>query len=188
MSSLDNLTPVLDGVHLLLAEIRELRSAGVQCRIVHRFHHAGSDCLAGEEIAAAFVLHRGREYRLRLSLALRIVFDFLARHSRLPQSARQIELGLRADAFCKRHAANVTGKPITRRIPRSALREYMRRLRQAFRLAFEEAGLRIDPASVLVAEETVGNEIGYRLKAKCEWVHVDLRPSVTNFVASRRVQ
>jgi len=51
----------------------------------------------------------------------------------------------------------------------------MRRLRQAFRLAFEEAGLRIDPASVLVAEETVGNEIGYRLKAKCEWVHVDLR-------------
>jgi len=52
----------------------------------------GSDCLPGEEIVAVSLMYRGREYHLQLSLALRMLFDFLARHSRLPQSARQIEL------------------------------------------------------------------------------------------------
>lgn len=183
MSSNASLVPVLEKVHLILAEIKELHSAGVQCRVVHRFRLQGSDCLAGEEIAAVFLIHRGHEYRLRLSLALRIVFDFLARHSRLPQSARQIELGIRADDFYKRHAANATGRAMTRRITRSAIREYVRRLRRAFRLAFREAGLRIDPDRVVIAEKTVGNEVGYRLRARCEWVHVDKRSSVTDFVA-----
>ncbi len=183
MSSNASLVPVLDKVHLILAEIRELRSSGVQCRIVHRFRLQGSDCMAGEEIAAAFLLHRGREYRLRLSLALRIVFDFLARHSRLPQSARQIELGIRADDFYKRHAANATGRAMTRKITKSAIHEYVLRLRRAFLLAFREAGLRIDPNRIVVAEETVGNEVSYRLRAKCEWIHVDKHSSATDFVA-----
>jgi hypothetical protein len=171
----DNLTPVLDKVDLLIAEMKHLRSAGPHFRVVHRFRMPGSDCLPGEEIVAVSLMHRGREYHLRLSLALRILFDYLARHSRLPQSARQIELGIRADDFYKRHAANATGRTVlTRGIPRSFVRVYVKRLHRAFSLAFRDAGLRIDPGSVLISQKTVGNEVGYQLNASCDWIHIDL--------------
>jgi hypothetical protein len=171
----NSLTPVLEKVDLLIAEMKYLRSAGPHFRIVHRFRMPGTNCLPGEEIVAAFLVHRGREYHLRLSLALRMLFDYLARHSRLPQSARQIELGIRADDFYKRHAANATGRTVLARgIPRSFVRVYVKRLHQTFSLAFQEAGTRIDPGRVLISQKTVGNEVGYQLKASCDWVHLDL--------------
>ena len=174
MSTKDDLTPVLEKVRLLIAEMKYLRAAGPHFRVVHRFRMPGSDCMPGEEIAAVFVLHRGHEYCLRLPLAQRILFDFLARHSRLPQSARQIELAIRADDFYKRHAANATGRAVTRGIPRSYVKVYVRRLHRAFSLAFRDTGMHIDPRNVLVSQKTVGNEVGYQLKASCDWVHIDL--------------
>src|ERR1035441_2466704 len=166
---------LLHYIDLLFAEMAELRSSGPHFRIYHRFRKPGTDCAPGEEILAVCLVHRGREYYLRLSLALRILFDFLARHSRFPQSARQIELGIRADDFYERHAVNATRrKPLTRKIPRSAVRVYVARLRRALSLAFKEAGLRIDASSVLVSRQTVGNELGYQLKANCDWLHIDL--------------
>jgi hypothetical protein len=138
----------------------------------------GTSCAPEEEILAILLVYRGREYHLRLSLALRILFDYLARHSRLPQSARQIELGIRADDFYKRYAANATGRTVlTRRIPRSAVKVYIKRLHLAFSLAFQNAGMRIDPADVLISRKTVGNEVGYQLKASCDWTHIDLTSS-----------
>jgi hypothetical protein len=175
MSFKDNLTPVLERVDLLIAEMKHLRLAGPHFLVTHRFRIPGTHCLPGEEIAAVSLIYRGREYPLRLSLALRILFDFLAHHSRLPQSARQIELGIRADDFYKQHATNATGRTVlTRRIPRSAVRVYVRRLHRAFSLAFQDAGVRIDPGKVLISQKTVGNEVGYQMKASCDWTHVDL--------------
>jgi hypothetical protein len=188
----------MEEIDFLMAERKELSTRGPSFRIVHRFRMPGADCLPGEEILAVSLMHRGREYHLRLSLALRILFDYLARHSRVPQSASQIELGIRADDFYRQHAANGTGrKAVFRRIPRSAVRVYADRLQRALQLAFSEANLRIDPRDVLMELRTVGNEVGYQLKAHCEWVHLDLttresqpllgknggrRPSVTDFV------
>jgi hypothetical protein len=107
-------------------------------------------------------------------LALRLLFDYLARHSRLPQSAAQIEAGIRADRFYTQHTTIVMGKEkFTRSIPRSCVRVYIERLRSALEDVFSEAGLLIDVHAVVVAEETVTNEVGYRLKANYEWVHVD---------------
>jgi hypothetical protein len=169
------LTPVLEKVDLLIAEMKHLRSAGPHFRIVHRFRMPGTDCLPGEEIVGVFLVQRGGEYHLRLSLALRILFDFLARHSRLAQSVRQIELGVRADDFYKYHAKNAAGRSVlTRSIPRSAIKVYIKRLRRALALVFQEAGMNIDPGSVLVAQQTVGNEVSYQLKASCNWTHIDL--------------
>jgi hypothetical protein len=68
MSSKDSLTPVLEKVHLLIAEMKYLQSAGPHFRVVHRFRMPGTDCAPGEEIVAVFLIYRGREYRLRLSL------------------------------------------------------------------------------------------------------------------------
>src|ERR1035441_9704188 len=96
---------LLHYIDLLFAEMAELRSSGPHFRIYHRFRKPGTDCAPGEEILAVCLVHRGREYHLRLSLALRILFDYLARHSRFPQSASQIAAGVRADRFSAQHAA-----------------------------------------------------------------------------------
>jgi hypothetical protein len=159
---------------LLFAETAELRSSGPHFQIHHRFRKPGTDCAPGEEVFAVCLVHRGREYSLRLSLALRILFDYLARHSRFPQSATQIEAGIHADRFYTQHAASVMGRSkFTRSIPRSYVRVYIERLRSALESAFREAGLLMDSQAVLVSQQIVMNETGYRLKATVVWVHID---------------
>jgi hypothetical protein len=59
---------------------------------------------------------------------------------------------------------------LKRRISRSAVREYIKRLRLALELTFKEAALNIDYYEI-VSEQTVMNEVGYRLKATAEWRH-----------------
>jgi hypothetical protein len=169
----DELLPIIDEVDVLVAEIRELCSEGPHFRILHRFHRPGSDCAAGEEVAGIYLVHHGREFFVRLSLALRLLFDYLARHSWLPQSAAQIEAGIRADRFYSQHARTAMGKEkFTRSIPRSCVRVYIERLRSALENAFREAGLLTDAHYVLLSQETVMNEVGYRLKANFEWIHI----------------
>jgi hypothetical protein len=56
---------------------------------------------------------------------------------------------------------------LTRRIPRSSIKEHVRRLLNAIDLVFQVAGLRVDPRKVLIVQETLGNEVGYKLKATC---------------------
>jgi len=175
MPAKSSLSPVLNKVDLLVAEITNLRTAGPHFRIVHRFRMPGSACLPGEEIVAVFLAYRGCEYQLRISLTQRILFDFLAHHSRLAQSARQIELGIRADDFYNLHAKNANRRTVlTRKIPRSSIKVHIRRLHQALGLVFQESGLSMDPGKVLIIQGTVGNEVGYRLKATCSWIHFDL--------------
>ena len=160
---------------LVFAERAALHSNGSHFRIEHRFHKPGTDCAPGEEIFAVFLAYRGQDHCLRLSLALRILFDYLARHSRLPQSATQIEAGIRATRFYSEHAINAMGREtFTRRIPRSYIRVYIERLRTALENAIHEAGLPMDARAMLVTQDTVTNEVGYQLKASFEWFHVDV--------------
>jgi len=168
----DELMTIIEEVDVLVAELRELNEEGPLFRILHRFHAPGTDCAPGEEVAGVYLVHRGREYFLRLPLALRLLFDYLARHSHLPQSATQIEAGIRAELFYTEHGAAVMerGKFI-RSIPRSYVRVYIDRLRLALEKAFLEAGLLMDARAVVLCQETVMNETGYRLKANFEWTH-----------------
>ena len=168
----DSMEPVVDGVDLLLAELRLLQSQGPHLTIVHRFCEPGMLCTPGEEVAGVYLVHRSQFYSLRLSLALRMLIDYLAKHSHFPQSASQIEAGMRADAFYIRHGDNaMLHNGLKRRISRSAIKEYIKRLRLALGLAFRQAGLNLDPLRVVVSEPTVMNEVGYRLKASVEWFH-----------------
>ena len=161
---------------LLIAEIRHLRAVGAHFRIVYRFRMPGSrGRLAGQEVYSIFLVYRGREYQLRLSLAQRLLFDYLANHRGLAQSARQIELGIRADDFYMLHATNASGRAaLTRQIPRSSIREHVKRLHRALGLVFQEAGVAIDPRNVLMVMATAGNEVGYKLKATCTRTYIDL--------------
>ncbi len=161
-------------LHVPVLDLEEQQaSATMRFRILHRFHKPGSDCLPGEEIGLIWLVVGSREYSLNFPLALRILFDYLARHRWLPQSSVQIEAGIRRDAFCLRHGANArTSHKQTRRISRSTVKEYVKRIRQALSIAFGEAGLNIDPAQVLTSEPRIGNEVAYRLKATVEWMHL----------------
>jgi hypothetical protein len=104
---------------------------------------------------------------------LRILFDYLARHSHLPQSATQIEAGIRAARFYTEHASNAMSRAtFTRSIPRSYIRVYIVRLRSALEMAFHKAGLSVDAQTVLLKQETVMNEVGYALRASVEWTHI----------------
>ena len=168
----DSIEPIIDGVDLLLAELRLMKSQGPQLMIAHRFRDCGTLCAPGEEIVSVCLVHRGRLYPLRISLALRMLIDYLAKHSHIPQSASQIEAGIRADMFYAKHGANAfPHNGLRRRISRSAIKEYVKRLRLALELAFRQAGLNLDPRNVMAAEQTVANEVGYRLKATTVWSH-----------------
>lgn len=174
MSTKDKLSAVLEEVDFLLLELRQLQSAGLHFKIVHRFRAQGTECAPGEEVAAVYLVHRGREFQVPLSLTLRLVFDFLARHTRLAECASQIEACFRADPFYIRHGANVeNGRKLRRRVARSAVKVYVQRIRRALALAFREANLWVDPSKVLVSQETVMNEVGYRLRGTFQWLHAD---------------
>jgi len=174
MSANDELMTILEEVDVLVAELRELNENGPHFRILHRFHAPSTDCAPGEEVAGVYLVHRDREYFLRLSLSLRLLFDYLARHTHLPQSATQIEAGIRAERFYTEHATAVTAPlKFTRSIPRSFVRVYMERLKSALADVFQKAGLSMDADRVLVSQDTVMNEVGHRLEATFEWVHID---------------
>ena len=175
MFASNELERIIEEVDVLVAELRELNENGPHFRILHRFHAPGTACAPGEEVAGVYLVHRGREYFLRLSLALRLLFDYLARHTHLPQSATQIEAGIRGERFYTEHAATVMGvEKLTRTIPRSYVRVYIERLRSAIEHAFIEARRPTGAGDVLLSLETVMNEIGYRLKATFEWTHIDV--------------
>jgi hypothetical protein len=77
MFASDDLERIIKEVDVLVAELREWNENGSHFRILHRFHAPGSDCASGEEVAGVYLVHRGREYFLRLPLALRLLFDYL---------------------------------------------------------------------------------------------------------------
>lgn len=157
----------------LLFELRDVRQNGPLFRIVHRFCSAGTNCLPGEEVAAIYVVHRGCDFLIPLSLTLRLLVDYLAKYSRFPQNASQIEACFKADPFYTRHGMNVaTTGTLRRRITRSAIKIYIQRIREALACAFLEAKLPLDPRDVLLSQKTVMNEVGYRLRAMYQWIHI----------------
>lgn len=167
----DELRIIAYKAEVALLELRELLQTGPDLRIVHRFWQPGTECLPGEEVWAVFLVLRGREVRLPLSLAVRLLLNYLAETKHIPQSATQIVAGMRRSDFYARHGS-YSGVPSRRKISRSAVKEYIKRLRMALNVAFREAALGLDPKHVLVSRKTTGNEIQYQLRAAIQWVHV----------------
>ncbi len=167
----NDMRPVARNAELLLMELSDLVQAGPQIQIVHRFHRPETECQEGEEVWAAYLIFRSRQIHLPLSLAVRLVLDYLARTRHVPQNASQITAGMRASVFYHRHGMN-SGGISRRKISRSAIKEYVKRIRKALDIAFREAGLPLDSKRTLISKETVGNETHYQLLARVEWVHV----------------
>jgi len=168
----DKLAPVAEAIDLVLTEAREIRTIGPHFRIIHRFRAPRTECWPGEEVIAIFLVYRGHEYQLSLSPAPLLIADYLLRHSRFAQTASQIASGIRSDGFYAEHGRNA-GRQRIKRIPRSAVREYIRRLHQALAMAASKAGLSIDPENILVVEQSVSNHAIYRWRGVVEIAHLD---------------
>ena len=170
------LVPFLRTIDLVLAEQRELAAAGPHLTIWHRFQVPGTECMPGEEIWTISLDGPRRHVPLKLSLAIRILLDYLAHHRHIPQSASQIEAGIRSDPFYTKHGSNVRAS--TRQmsnICRSLLKVYVPRFHDALENASVDAGLMLDLDLVLISEPTDGNELLYRLKARVDWRHIPLK-------------
>lgn len=164
---------VLRAADLILFELARVVHDGPGISIVHRyrFHVDGAQCQAGEEIARIVASYQGRQAILPLSLATRLFFDYLARTKHTPQSAVQIVGHMRLHPFYMLHGMNC-GIPSTRKISRTSVKQYSKRIREALGIAFDEISLPLDPQVVLVTQ-LAGNEARYVLKASVEWIHVD---------------
>jgi hypothetical protein len=176
LSIFNRFVPLVYDIDLVLSEQKELVAAGPPLTICHRFQPPyTTGCTPGEEIY--FIsLDAAGGITIKLSTATKIIIDYLARN-RVPQNASQIEAGIRADPFYRKHGHNgTTSKIQTRKICRSLVRVYVERFRKALGTAFADAGIALDPRSVLISEPTDGNEVLYRLKASIRWRHISLGP------------
>jgi hypothetical protein len=172
LSTSIDLHPVIYKAEALLLERSLLVSSGPRFQVVHRFRISGTRCEAGEEVFAILLLHRGREIPLCLSLAPRLLFDYLGRHRHVGQSASQVAAGMRASSFYRNHAKN-SGQMSLRKISRSAIKEYVLRTRRAIEAAIGQTSISLAPSKILVSERTDGNEVLYRLRATIQYRHSD---------------
>lgn len=159
---------------LVLYELERLQRDGPSFQIVHRYRFKveGARCQPGEEVSHVFLVYRGRIVIVRLSLALLLLFDYFACYRHLPQSASQIARVVRRSDFYGNHGRN-GGVVSARKISRSAIKEYVKRIRKGLASAFQDAGLLLDPRQVLVSETSGGTEAFYQLKASVGWIHID---------------
>jgi hypothetical protein len=164
----DRLDLVIEEVDLLIAEATWTNARGPHFLVLHRWQKPGTDCLAGEEIAAVRFMSFGREFDLELPVGPLLVFDFVARHRWLPLNGSQIAAGLNRDPFCSQHGANApTSRKQTRKFNHGVVKVYIERIREAMAVAFREAGVSLDPFLILISAPA-----GYRLKATVDWLHV----------------
>ncbi|HEV8414598.1 MAG TPA: hypothetical protein VGQ49_13465 [Bryobacteraceae bacterium] len=176
----DRLSLVVEEVDLLVAEAAWMNARGPHFVIIHAWHQPGTDCLAGEQVAAVRLVFRGRAFQLGLGTGPLILFDFMARNRWLPQSASQLAAGLNADLFSMRHGSNAPkSRKQARRFTHTTVKVYVERIREAMALVFREAGANVDPYLVLISEQ------GYKLKATVEWIHLVDHPLSTRRPSAR---
>lgn len=165
---------LIEEVEFIDAERKYLAAMGPHFIIFHRLRKLGTICEPGEEVAAVFLVYNGRMFPVPLSLALRLLFDFLAHHPHMPQSASQLQIGMRSDLFYSKHGFNAGGdRHLIRKITRSAVKQYVPRIRRALELTFREAHLNINPLAVMRSQKTVTNETHYCIRATFQWQHTD---------------
>lgn len=139
---------------IALSEIGMVTLVIVHERLNHRLP---GRCIPGEQILSAWLIHRGRSYRLPLASTHLILLDLLARHD-LPMSAQNIEERLNTELFYVQLARA--------RSTRTAVRKQVSRIRAILSDFFAYKHIGLDVASILRSEPTSSNEVRYSLAAK----------------------
>jgi hypothetical protein len=161
---------LLEATELLMAEVDDLERKGPRFQIIHRF--SPGLCTPGEEVSAV-LLSQGEDFlQLRLGLAERLLFDFLAQR-RIGVDSLQIVSGLSGDWFYREHATN-SGHRQVKKIRRPAVKVLTQRIRDAMASSFEEARVGFDPYNILRSCPAQDSKrVLYRLCADVRWQHVN---------------
>lgn len=166
-----DLALVLFSFDLDILEVERMTTRGVHIVIVHRYAQT-EECAPGEEIAAAWIVYRGKPYQIPLSTTHLILFDYLCRHRGVAQTATQIAHGLSNELFYTHHAANAKGaRKSSPRTSRTAVKEQIARLRATLRTCVVAARIPLTPAAVLHSIHTSSNEVRYSICAVVRWEH-----------------
>jgi len=157
---------------LATREIGFMERRLIRVVVVHRYAQYARCCIPGEEIAAAYIVYRGKPYILRLSTPHLILFDYLCRHRDVAQTAAQIAAGLASELFYIHHTSNAKGEAAGRaRSSRTAIRKQVERIRDCIKECLTEAHIDLDPKDVLRSERTSSNEVRYSVHASVTWEH-----------------
>jgi hypothetical protein len=157
-----------------MLEIDSLRRGKTRLVILHQYKNVrvSGHCAPGEEVIAAHIIHRGSSYRLPLSTTHLIVLDYLCRHRRVAQSAAQIAAGLDSELFYLHHGSNTRGGAVLRaRTSRTAVRQQVKRIRENFAQCFRQAGIDLDPVTIIRSQVTSTREVKYQVEADVTWEH-----------------
>jgi hypothetical protein len=160
---------LLEAIDLLITEVDDLERKGPRFQIIHQFSRG--ICTPGEEISAVLLTNGASFFQLRLGLAERFVFDFLAQR-RISVDSLQIVSGLAGDRFYREQAVN-SGQRQVKKIRRPTVKVLMQRIRDAMASTFVEARVDFDPYDVLRSCPAEGtNRVLYRLRAQIQWRHI----------------
>jgi hypothetical protein len=161
---------LFEAIEVVIAEMTDMERSGPQFLIVHRFSRG--ICAPGEEISAVFWRRNSGLLQLKIGMAERLVFDFLAQR-RIAVDSLQMVSGLAGDWFFREHASNSEQRQI-KKIRRATIKVLVQRIRAAMALSFREANVGFDPYNVLrscPAQDS--NRVLYRLCAEIRWQHLN---------------
>jgi len=138
--------------------------------IVHSYSCVRSPkgCIPGEEVRSAWLTWDGGSHQLPLSTPHLLLLDYIARHSRIPQNARQIEEGLNEDhmRFYLQHASNAPSRTaVPPRTTRTAVPKQIERIREQLGLFFKTEKIQLDPKGLLRSLPTSSREVRYSVDA-----------------------
>jgi len=163
---------------LAIREIERATCGQVKLTIVHRYGATSTNAersirrVAGTEIVSAWVIFRGRSYRLPLSTTHLILLDYLCWHCAggIGQTASEVEAGLNEQLFYVHHAstANRRGTVIARS-SRTSIKKQVERIRRIMAELFETEDLMFDPDEILHSDPTSTREIRYSIRAVVTW-------------------
>lgn len=144
----------------------------VEIFIIHDYTENQDECMPGEEVIAIVLVYRGKRYWVPLGPTHMILFDFLCRNRFCAHDAIWIASHMQLDPLVIYHGTNApghVGRPA--RTNRTAVRQQIKRIREALALLFEEEGLDLDAWDIVRSEESSTRVVRYRINADVSWVH-----------------
>jgi hypothetical protein len=140
--------------------------------IIHDHAEPADLCLPGEECLAILLVFRGRRYRIPWGPTHLILGDFLCRYRWIALDAWQIAVKMADDPFVQEHGTNVPGHHGRHaRTSRTAVRQQIKRMREALTGLIQEHGLPFNASDILRSEKTSSGTVGYRITLEVSWEH-----------------
>ena len=140
--------------------------------IIHDYNQTPGECLPGEETIAIILVFRGKRYRVPWGPTHMILVEFLCKNRFCAHDATWIAAHMQLDPYVTYHGSNAPGH-IGRlaRTTRTAVRQQIKRIREALTALIEEEDLDLDAWDIVQSEKSSTKVVRYRLVADVQVTH-----------------